>query len=629
MKENKVNELAEKINKHRGLYYNHQPSISDAAFDALCDELRRHDPNNAALTSIGAPVDPSEWKKETHDIPMGSLNKVKTPDELASWVIDTFKPGNSIFVTEKLDGGSIEVLYEDGVLVKAITRGDGIVGEDIAHNIVRMRGVKKVLPDKFTGSLRGEIICRRSNFKKYFPDSENPRNTANGTAKRFDGDGCKYLDVLFYQIVSDLDFTSEFLQFRFLEELGLQVPQYKAFVGKNYNELIDFVVAEWHRYQGIRDNLEYDIDGLVVRVNDLKAQLMLGDLHMRPKGAMAFKFPSEEARTIVTDIICQTGNSGRITPVVEVESVRLMGTNIHRASVYNFAYIRELGIDIGAEVIICRAGDVIPRVEEVIKGTGKTFQMPSKCGVCGGPLEMNGENLMCISTDFCPAQKLGRIKNWINNLNVLEWGEALLKRLVESGMVGSVADLYKLSIKDLSTIERMGDKSAKNCYDSLWSRNPITLDLLIGSLSIPMVGSSTIRLVMAAGYDSFDQILNVSESALASVKGLGPVKSESLYNGVRRNSSLIKELLDVGLKIQDKVEGSLTGKSFCFTGTMKNKRKVLENMVADNGGQVKSVSKGLDYLVIDDLDSQTNKAVVARTLGTKLISEDEFLKLKK
>lgn len=632
----RVDVLAKEIVKHRSLYYNHQPAISDASFDLLCDELRGLDPEHEALVSVGAPVD-SKWKKAAHEIPMGSLDKVNTPEEFTDWATKTFKPSNSVFITEKLDGCSIELIYDNGKFVQAITRGDGLIGEDITRNVIKMEGVKSKLFD-FTGSLRGEIILKRSKMEKYFPDLANLRNAASGIAKREDGEDVEHLSVLFYQIIGNTerftlgDFRSEFFQFKFIEEtFGLATPFYEAFATNenNINTLCQYVNKRWDEYHKIRGERDYDIDGLVVRINDLSDQYELGDKHMRPQGAKAFKFRRVEAKTKVEAIPCQTGNSGRITPVGEVTTVNLMGTNVSRASLYNFAYINELGIDVGAEILICKAGDVIPRIEEVIKGTGTVFKPPKKCPVCEGPTEMRGENLMCISTDTCPAQKIGRLKNWINSLNVLEWGEALLERLVESKKVSNIVDLYKLSVEDLASLERMGDKSATKCHNILWSHNELPLEVFLGALSIPMIGSSMITMVMNAGYDTLDKITSASVDDLMKIKGLGPRKSESLYNGLRRNRKIIEGLLSAGIKIKKIITGHLTGLSFAFTGTMVNKRKTLEGLVINNGGQLKNVGKELSFLVTDDVNSNTGKAVAARRLGTKLISEEEFLNMSK
>lgn len=630
----RIDVLAKEIIKHRDLYYNRSPIISDSDFDFLCDELRGLDPNNEALTSVGAPITPNtEWEKGEHQIPMGSLDKASNPEEINDWAGKTLKPNSSVFITEKLDGISIEVRYENGKFVSALTRGDGRIGEEIGRNVVKMGGIKPFIKG-LTASLRGEIILRKTQWKKHFPEYSNPRNCASGISKRIDGEGSEHLDVLFYQVIGETenlplgDFKSEYMQFQFIEQtLGLNTPHYEALAADSGKELCAYVNRRWEEYHTTRNERDYDLDGLVVRVNDLPYQIELGDKDMRPKGAIAYKFVSEKAATTVLDIISQTGDSGRITPVVVVKTVRLAGADVSRASLYNFAYIKELGLDIGAEVLLARAGDVIPRCEKVIKGTGTIFKTPTSCPSCGGKLEAHGEHLMCVSTDTCPAQIVGRLKNWVSSLNLLEWGETLLTKLVEAGLASTVVDLYMLRAKDLAALERMGEKSANKCISILWAHNPIPLELILGSLSIPMIGTSMIKLVMDAGYDNLDKIMSAEVEDFAKIKGMGLAKSESLYNGLIRNRDIVKGLLKAGVVVQDKVFGKLSGKSLCFTGKMTNKRKDLEDMVIKNGGEVKSVGRSLSYLVIDDVNSSTSKATAAKKLGTKLISEQDFLKM--
>lgn len=413
-------ELASEIRKHRSLYYNDESTISDEAFDALIDELRGLNAEHIVLSEVGAPP-ASEWKKATHTIPMGSLDKAQNPEELKDWMTKSFKPTNSIFICEKIDGISIELVYEKGELVAAITRGSGIIGENITQNVIRMQGVKKTLPRQFTGAIRGEILLTHANHKAFFPDKANPRNAASGVSKRLDGIGCEHLNVLVYQAVGDANFHTEHEQFMFLRDLGFDVPHSTWFGRKSLDELVAGVVQYWEEYHPQRSFINYDIDGLVVRVNELGNQRALGEHHMRPKGAIAFKFRTEDAITTVRNIQLQCGNLGRITPVVEVDPVLLAGAKVSRASLYNFAFINALGIDIGAEVVICRSNDVIPIVKSVSKSTGTIFKEPKNCPSCNGPIERQGEYLVCVSTDTCPAQTQGRIEHWIKSLNILEW----------------------------------------------------------------------------------------------------------------------------------------------------------------------------------------------------------------
>src|SRR5579885_41562 len=620
MSQTRIKELETKIFKARTDYYNHQPTVSDKVFDAWVDELRLLDPTNKAVTAIGAPVAPSEWKKAKHQIPMGSLDKVNTTGELSQWVTANADE-EVLFVTEKLDGLSIEVIYEDGSLVQAITRGDGDVGEDVTVNVVKMGGVKSHLPHKFTGSLRGEIIMYKSTHKQWFPEKANPRNAASGTCKRLDGVGVDKLNILFYQALGDVDFKTEEAQFKWLAKQGLDTPNYWTFQDE------DDTNAHWRKYQDEeRDKLDYDIDGLVVRINNLAKQLALGDKDLRPKGAIAFKFDNEARESVLRDIIWQVGNSGRITPVAIVDPVQLVGATVTRASIYNLAYIEELGIDIGASVLVARANDVIPRIEEVIKGTGKTAKGPKHCPECNRRTEMQGEHLVCTNSDTCPAQIKGRIKNWINELNLLEWGDTLVEKLVDSGKVNTVADLYLLKVADIANLDRLGEKTAKKCLDILWANNEVPLEVFLGGMSIPMIGQSTIKSIMNAGCDTLEKFGQLGANEFGQVPGVGPTKAQSLADGLRKYQQVILDLLKNGVKIKARVQGKLTGKSVCFTGSMKNKRPVLEKMASEAGADVKSsVGKGLTYLVIADPNSTSSKAQAARKLGTTLISEDEFL----
>lgn len=650
-KEDKIKFLADQVIRHRDSYHNADPKarkISDAAYDAQEDALKELDPTNPAVINVGAePVVQSEWQKAKHSIPMGSLDKVKTPEALLKWcgtpvqgIGPRFQKHTRLFITEKLDGISIEIIYTKGRLVQAITRGGGVIGDDITANVLRMSGVHKVLLIEFTGSLRGEIILTKSNFEKFFAgeDYSNSRNAAGGISKRLDGVGCEKLKVLFYQMIGNVNFQTEVAQFNYLQtDLKLEVPNFTIAQGTTIEEQVEFVVSWWNLYQDTyRDKLDWELDGLVIRINELDDQVALGDTHLRPHGAIAFKFKADSAETTALAIQLQVGNSGRITPVLEVETVHLVGADVNRASLYNFGYIQEIGLDIGAKVIIVRANDVIPRCEVVTEPTGTIFQPPTECPVCHGPVLMNGENLHCMNTDTCPAQVVGRLKNWISTLDVLEWGDKLLDRLAAGGHASSVVDLYKLSIDDLAKLERMGKVSATKCYNILWQHNPITLDNFLGGLSIPMVGSSTIRMLIDGGIDSLDKILKSSVKTFAAIKGLGPVKSQALFEGLQRNAAIINGLLEAGVEIQAAdvagnesiVGGKLKDMIICITGSTTVKRSDLIKIIGANGGTFKdSVSKGCTHLIIADPTKQSKKTENANKLGIKMIAEGDLFAL--
>lgn len=630
MSKERIKELADELLRAKYTYYNiklpdgSQPlHLSDKVYDAREAELRSLDANHWVLKIVGAPQTQSEWKKAKHQIPMGSLNKVNLPVELTAWAKD--KDKELWFVTQKLDGLSIEVVYEKGKLVQGITRGDGETGEDITVNVERMVGVNSDLKEDFTGSLRGEIMMLNSVWKKDFADKANPRNAASGVSKRLDGVGVDKLNIIFYQVLGDVDFKTEVEQFTWLKDHKLGIPEYWTF------KKIEEVGTHWRDYQDTeRDLLDYDIDGLVIRINDMAKQMSLGDKDLRPLGAIAFKFDNETKESIVRDIIWQVGNSGRITPVAVVDPVQLVGATVTRASIYNMAYIEELKLDIGAKVLVARANDVIPRIEELVQGTGKVAKPPQFCPECGGFTKQDGENLMCANTKHCRAQIIGRIKNWVKELNLLEWGDTLIEKLVDAKKVKTVSDLYLLEQNDIANLDRLGDKTAQKCLDILWADTEVPLDIFLGALSIPMIGGSTIRAIMNAGCDTLEKFGQLGALEFEQVPGVGPTKAKFLADGLKSNQKMILDLLDNGVTIKAKVQGTMTGRSVCFTGSMKMKRPLLEKMAAEQGADVKnSVGKGLTYLVIADPNSTSSKAQAARKLGTKLITEDEFLDLVK
>lgn len=595
-----------------------KPTLTDTAYDALRDELATLSASSPEIMAVGAtPV--SEWHKVRHDIPMGSLEKVNTPEELSQWRAHFNIESEPLLVTEKLDGISIALDYADGTLARAVTRGDGEVGEDITVNVRRMQGVPAKIGET-SGQFRGEIVITKSDLSKHFPDMKNTRNGAAGTAKRLDGEGVEHLTVIVYQIADLPHTTLRQLHMVELAKLGFKTPNWSVHVDP---------VVEWSLYQqGKRDALDYDIDGLVVEVDDLTKQLSLGEKDGKPHGARAFKFAPPARVSVLRRIQSDTGATGRMTPVGTFDPVDLLGTTVTNASLYNWKYINTLGLDVGASVLVVRANDVIPRVTELVTGVGTVAKPPTECASCGTTPVWEGEYLVCPNVALCPAQALGRLQKYIKELGILEWGEAVLERLLEAGLIRSVPDLYCLTQDQIAGLDRMGEKSAENLLKTLWAKNPLPLETFMGAMSIPDVGSTTMGLVMDAGYDTLERLCAASLTDLQAIKGLGPVKSRSLYDWLQTGSAVVMKAVGNGLKLTNRVKGSLTGISVCFTGKSTMKRGDLEGLVKVHGGTVKSsVGKGLNYLVMADPESGSSKAQAARKLGTKVISEGEFMLL--
>jgi DNA ligase (NAD+) len=362
LEEHQADELEGKVSAWRVAYEKGSPLVPDEVYDAALDELRELRPGSPQVQAIGAtPV--SEWAKVSHGVPMGSLDKVNLPEELRDWVMLRGGIHLHLFWTEKLDGISVRLTYAKGKLVQAATRGDGSVGEDITQNVRKMKGVVPEVPG-FTGTIRGEIVLLKSDLAKHFPDYANTRNAAAGLSKRYDGKGAEHLTVVTYAVLdSDLKTGTEKEQFDWLGAGGFNVPAYGV-VGD-----ADEVNQVWTKYQdSTRDSLDYDIDGLVIRINRLDLQYSLGEKDGRPLGATAFKFAPITRITVLRSVEWQVGGSGRITPVASFDPVEILGATIRNASLYNVAFIQKHRLEIGCQILLTRGGDVIPKILGRIDG---------------------------------------------------------------------------------------------------------------------------------------------------------------------------------------------------------------------------------------------------------------------
>lgn len=637
----RISALGDLLKKYKDAYYNGQPLVSDAAYDQLEDELRELDPQHPLLSSVGAPVPAkakgraagaavSEWEKAQHKIPMGSLNKATDEAEFMAWVSRCEEhaareklPGvaSDLFVTEKLDGISLEVIYENGVMTEAITRGDGQVGERITTNVARMKGVPARLKEPLNVSVRGEIILKLSDMKRSFPNASNARNMASGTAKRFDGTGCEHLTVLFYDLEGE-DAVDEVRKFARLKQLGFETPNLRATDAAGALQMYRDYAAT------TRAGLDYDIDGLVIRCNPVRTQALLGELGGRPRAAVALKFASQTKVTRLKRIVWDTGDSGRVTPIAEFDMVWIGGAHLERASLHNASNVRALNISEGDEILVSRRNDVIPQVEEVVVKHGPPVVVPTTCAVCNSKLVSEGEFISCRNTQ-CRAVVEGRIKNWVDAQDVHDFGGHIVGELVRSGLVKEPSDLYKLKYQDVAKLEHMGEISAKKILANLQAKLPLSLPLFLASLGIEHFALQTAKLIVGNGFDTLEKVRKATEAEIAAIPGLGPSKARVVVEGLRARSAEIERLLAVGVvPVAPSHGGPLAGLSFCFTGALSRPRKELEGLVEKHGGNLLSgVTKDLKYLVMSDPNSGSSKAEKARKYGTKCIDEAEFLKI--
>ena len=613
-----IKELEDLIRYHQDLYYNSQPEISDADFDVLWDELKKRDPGNSLFKNVGH--DSSDgWPKGQHIMMMGSQNKAANEGDFNEWLKK--HKSKEYLVQYKLDGASLELQYESGRLVYAITRGDGQKGDIITQNALKMNGVPAELPNCFSGAVRGEVLMSHDVHKNLFSDKANCRNAANGLMKRKDGVGVEHLTVICYDVLGDEEFDLEQEKMAFLSSNGFNAVHHEVLKAEEIIPYRAKVASE-------RDNLPFDIDGLVIKTPEVDPS----DLSLaRPEKQIAFKFELEEALTTLIRVDWSESGS-HFTPIAIVEPVRLAGTNVQKASLCNMNLVRELNLKIGSQVIMTKRGEIIPKLERVISTpeNAPDIFIPSKCS-CGADLIDEGTFLYC-PNEKCSKKVLHMVQRWVATLGIKNLGENLLTRLVEMGRVQEINDLYTLTKSELASLDRMGDSSSEKVLRNLHSVSEVTLPQFIAGFDIEGIGESTIEKAEEAGLDSLDKLRNAKIDELQQVNGIGPETAQVLYNGLRAKYSQMDQLLcHTPLKIKGKIQGGkLTGQSFCFTGELHSmKRSAAEEMVKALGGSISSVKKGLTALVTNDPNSGSEKNKKAQSLGIKIISEDDFLEMVK
>ncbi len=633
----RIAELVELISRYQKSYYDGEGEVSDAEFDRLWDELKEKDPSHPLLHRVGA--DSGNFAKVAHIMPMGSQEKAATPEEFLAWA---FKHRYEEYLVEyKLDGASLELQYAEGRLIRAVTRGDGSIGDDITSNALKMQGVKAELrtPDgsllPFTGGIRGEVIMTRSVHRNYYSDKANCRNAANGLMKRKDGSGSEHLTLITYDVwasLGDQPYADEVGKLAWLNGLGFNTTVLKIC------RSAEAVIAYRAMVMEDRRNLDYDIDGLVVKERTVNHE---DAMRARPDRQIAFKFSLEEAVSIVRKL--EWGESGATyTPVAVFDPVELNGTTVQRASVVNPNTIRSLGLKIGSHVVVVKRGEIIPKIESVVPSSGETDETdivyPTVCGSCGSTLIDEGTRLFCPNKN-CPKRLLHQIMKWVNVVDIRDLGEKLILALFKDGLLRSISDIYTLDEEKLSPYF-LGEESlskekeslgARKVVQSIQSHRRISLERFIAGFDIEGIGETVVEKLTSAGYNSLDKLLSLTQVQAASVYGFADVMAKTLVDGIAENKAEMLSLVEGGIisLIELDTNLPLTGKSFCFTGELRSmKRADAQNLVKEKGGSVKSsVVKGLSYLVTNDTASGSAKNEKAAKLGIPVIDEDAFLAL--
>ena len=631
----RITELESLIKKYQKSYYDGEGEISDAEFDKLWDELKELDPKNPILSKVGA--DSGNFAKVQHVMPMGSQEKAANPEQFLEWA------GKHVYqeylVEYKLDGASLELQYEHGMLKRAVTRGDGVVGDDITQNAKKMQGVYPALLKDgnvidFTGGIRGEVIMTHEVHEKYFSDKANCRNAANGLMKRKDGEGSEYLTLIVYDALAtdgQTFFKTEKEKIKFLMDLGFKVV--KLVICKNPQRVIDYRAKVMEDRKNI---IPYDIDGLVVKEDIINFE---DASRARPDRQIAFKFSLEEAVSTLREVEWSISGS-TYTPVAIFDEVELNGTKVQRASLANPDTMRALGVAIGSHVVVVKRGEIIPKIENVVEEKDLVttpIPFPTICECCKTPLIDEGSRLYCPNKG-CEKRVLHQLLKFQQVVDIRDLGETLITELFKTKKVTSISDIYKLTVEDLvpyflneESIENEKESAgAIKVYNSIQNHRRMTLPVFLGAFDIEGFGETSAEKLVAAGFNTLEKMLSADETQIASVYGFAEISAKTICDGLKENAAEMQFLVNEKIiEIEGAQEGLLSGKSFCFTGELVTmKRNDAEQLVKKNGGTTKSsVTKDLSYLVTNDTQSGSSKNKKAQQFGIAIIDEKQFLSL--
>lgn len=661
-----IKELRAKIKKYSEYYYtNNESLISDVEFDKLLAELKELEEKYPEYREGDSPTEvvgstnlrDTKFKKVTHKKPMLSLSNSYNEGDIADFIERVKKllpeEQNIEYALElKLDGLSLSVQYEDGKLIRAVTRGDGTVGEDVTENILEIESIPKVLKERVTLEVRGEVVLPLSKFeelnRKRMEEGEevfaNPRNAASGTLRQLDSSIIKErgLDAYFYFLVDAQNYGvkthSESIEY--LLKLGIKTTGVCE-VLKNSSELIERI-----EYWGTkREELDYETDGMVIKVNNIELWDRLGNTTKSPRWAIAFKFPAKQVTTKILGVTWQVGRTGKITPVAELEEVELSGSRVKRASLHNHQEIERKDIRIGDSVFIEKAAEIIPQVVKSVKelrvGDEIVIEEPTNCPICNTQVEReDGQVDIKCPNVACPGKIEGELIYFVSRdaMNIAGFGSKIVENMLRLGFIKNIVDIYELKNhrEELEKLEKMGKKSVDNLLTAIENSKTREYSKVLCALGIPFVGKTSAKL-LADSSENIDRLMSMSVEELTEIEGIGEKMAQAIYDFFRDEEKikLINGLKAHGLTFAHEKKEELpeeervfTGKTFLFTGTLKNftRNEIKEEIEKLGGKNLSAVSKNLDYLIVGE--KAGSKLKKAQELGTvKIISEDEFMEI--
>lgn len=651
-----IKELREKLEYYANKYYDEdKPEITDYEYDMMMNRLKALEKEFPELITkdsltqkVGGHVKEG-FKEVVHEVPLQSLQDVFSFEELREFDDRIKKQAIEeneelrYVVETKIDGLSTALEYVDGVFVRGATRGNGLIGEDVTDNLRTIKSIPKVLNEKVTITVRGEVFIGTKEFEKLNEEQEvlgkklfaNARNAAAGSLRQLNSKVTEErpLDIFIFNVQKwdENKFNSHYDQLNYLEKLGFNVNPVRILC-KNQQEVEEAI----NKIGEDRENLSFGIDGAVVKVDSLSFREKLGTTYKTPKWAIAYKYPPEAKETILKDIVCQVGRTGVITPMAILEPVKVAGSTISKTTLHNEDFIKEKDLKIGDTVVIQKQGDVIPEVIKVVKekrtGKEKEFEMPKVCPVCGAQaVREEGEAATrCIGIE-CPAQLLRSIVHFVSkeSMDIDGLGYKIVEQLIEKGLIKNIADIYTLSLEDVASLKKNGKKFAQNLIDSIEKSKKQDLFHVINALGIRQVGIKAAK-VLAKKYKTMEELSNASFESLALTDDVGEITANNIieFFAQEQTKDIIGRLKNLGVNMEsmqeDNIDNRFEGKIFVLTGALeKYSRKEAEDLIEKYGGKTSSsVSKKTSYVLAgEDAGSKLTKA---QELGITIITEKEF-----
>ena len=651
-----IKELREKLEYYANKYYDEdKPEITDYEYDMMMNRLKALEKEfpdlitkDSLTQKVGGHVKEG-FKEVVHEVPLQSLQDVFSFEELREFDDRIKKQAIEeneelrYVVETKIDGLSTALEYVDGVFVRGATRGNGLIGEDVTDNLRTIKSIPKVLNEKVTITVRGEVFIGTKEFEKLNEEQEvlgkklfaNARNAAAGSLRQLNSKVTEErpLDIFIFNVQKwdDGKFNSHYDELNYLEKLGFNVNPVRILC-KNQQEVEEAI----NKIGEDRENLSFGIDGAVVKVDSLSFREKLGTTYKTPKWAIAYKYPPEAKETILKDIVCQVGRTGVITPMAILEPVKVAGSTISKTTLHNEDFIKEKNLKIGDTVVIQKQGDVIPEVIKVIKekrtGNEKDFEMPKVCPVCGAQAvrEQGEAATRCIGIE-CPAQLLRSIVHFVSKeaMDIDGLGYKIVEQLIEKGLIKNIADIYTLSLEDVASLKKNGKKFAQNLIDSIEKSKKQDLFNVINALGIKQVGIKAAK-VLAKKYKTMEELSNASFESLALTDDVGEITANNIieFFAQEQTKDIIKRLKNLGVNMEslqeDNIDNRFEGKIFVLTGALeKYSRKEAEDLIEKYGGKTSSsVSKKTSYVLAgEDAGSKFTKA---QELGVVIITEKEF-----